>query len=229
MEAFPPLVREDGSGLFVEVLKRIETVTDLSFSFGVMTLARAKVEVEKGRAEVLMLTAGPDEAPEFHRQFVSLDWGVPVVVDIYYKTDTALEKLERAKAGEETDILIGVLIGNTKVAAKLLELDPTFDFFEVTTERQLILLVDLGRIDLAIWPRQPIFFMARSLGVSGIKYQKIADIKGFMSFKNSPDGIRLRDTIDAAIRQIDITDIFHNYETLLHLPDSGTVPSSSAN
>ena len=229
MEAFPPLVREDGSGLFVEVLKHIETVADLSFSFGVMTLARAKVQVDTGQDQILMVTAGPDEAPEFHKQFVWLDWSVPVVVDIYYKTDTALEKLERAKAGEETDILIGVLIGNTKLAAEILELDPTFDFVEVTTERQLVRLVDLGRIDLTIWARHPIFLMARSLGVSGIKYQKVAEIIGTMSFKNSPDGIRLRDTIDASIRQIDITDIFHDYETLLHLPDSGTVPSSSAN
>ena len=65
LEAFPPIITENGTGYAIDMFKAIEEISDLKFHFHIMNYARAKKELKKKKLDMIGHTPKVYESQAF--------------------------------------------------------------------------------------------------------------------------------------------------------------------
>ncbi len=83
LEPLPPLIVSKTEGLTVQMLKKIEGISDLKFNIKIMPYNRAKKFLKDGQISLMGHTPHRQETKEFYTYGKELNWSVPTMIDIY--------------------------------------------------------------------------------------------------------------------------------------------------
>lgn len=214
LEALPPLVNQDGSGIVIDMLNEIEQVSNYKFDVAIMTYARAKRQLKSAQAQLVGLTPKNSETDEFYEFAIELNWNVLVSVDLFV-TDKAM--LENYK-----EIYIGVPTGNADFFSELFDI-PRKNFVEVTSLPQLAQMLNKNRIDAILFERIAIAKTFQKTGFKEVYYRQINITAASLAVANTPIGNILKTQLDYYIDKIDTQKVFQSYNDYLALPKTGNI------
>ncbi|GLX77531.1 hypothetical protein tinsulaeT_08710 [Thalassotalea insulae] len=213
-EPFPPFITEQGDGLTVDMLHAIEEISNFEFDVQVMTYARAKHELKYGRIDIAGHTPKNLETPSFYQYALELDWQIQTTSDLFALQPQFLS-IEQIKEKR-----IGTTSGNAVFLAQQLGIDASM-FVEVRALEQLVDMLIKGRIDVLLFERASVMTLLAEKGVYGVYYQSIAQVPASIAVSNNEQGKALKQSLDSAIKRLDLDSIFSGYLKYIYLPSSG--------
>ncbi|PKM22414.1 MAG: hypothetical protein CVV10_04420 [Gammaproteobacteria bacterium HGW-Gammaproteobacteria-14] len=215
LEPFPPLVNSDGSGLAPQLLKHLETLSELRFDIEVMSYSRAKFLLQNGEADLIGPVPVGMESKEFYFDAIELDWQVDTAADLYVMDRAMLDQKELH------DFDIGTPLGNARFFAELTGV-PARNFVETTLESLVQMLVT-GRIDVLLFERASTLSMLRQMNIEEVFYQNMVTIPAGFAVRANEDGLRLKTLLDELLRDADISALLAEYELYMSMPAEGPV------
>lgn len=213
LEPFPPLVNSDGSGLAPQLLRHLETLSELRFDIEVMSYSRAKFLLQSGDADLIGPVPIGLESKEFYRDAVELNWQVDTAADLYVMDRKLLDQ----KTLHELDI--GTPLGNARFFADLTGV-PARNFVEATLESLVQMLV-IGRIDVLLFERASTLSALRDMGVEGAYYRNLITIPAGFAVRSDKNGRQLKVYLDELLRDADISGLLAEYELYMSMPLEG--------
>jgi polar amino acid transport system substrate-binding protein len=215
LEPLPPLIIDENTGYTVDLLKKIEKISDLKFHISIMPYNRAKRMLRQGRVDLIGHIPCRSETSEFYSYARELDFKIDVKTDIYVTDRKRFENIDNLK--------IGIPWGNEEFAAKLLRL-PRQHFYSGSLESLLLMLVR-GRIDAFWFERSATISTLRKLGISNIYYMKLPEhpAPAGLAVRKSRKGILLQEKLDALLGKMNGDHLLNGYTRFLAMPDTGMV------
>jgi polar amino acid transport system substrate-binding protein len=231
LEAFPPLVNEDGTGFVINMLNALQEDTKLDFNYQIMTYARAKKELENHRIDMIGLTPKDSETAEFYQYGQELTWHFDTKVDLY----------STSPANFDLDTLpndsIGTLIGNADFFAELAQV-PREKFIEVSSLSRLIMMMARDRIKVVLFERVAMMSTIEQLqhdlrtkipteynspeSPQKIYYQKFKIIAGSLAVAKNEAGDHLKKQLDELLTD-NTSQYFKTITPYAKLPDKGVI------
>ncbi len=217
LEPFPPLINEDGSGYSIDLLKRIEKVSNLQFDISIMPYYRAKNNLEKLRLDLIGHTPYQLEEKPFYRFAQELDWSKPTYTDLYAKKTGMFQPgaLKNTKR-------IGVPRGNEGFFSELLDI-PEENFIAGSDMDSLLKMLDRNEINAFIFERASTMSSLQRLGIAGIRYRKLKEIPIGFAVRKDQQGADLKKRLERHLSDIDQGGIYRVYLSYTRLPESGVV------
>ena len=215
LEPFPPLVHEDGTGLAVELLERVEKISDFRFNIRVMPYSRARFEVRAGKADLFGPVPLGLETGDFEQWAHELQW--------YFETRSDLFALDGDNLDPERlqSLSIGVPLGNAGFFAALTGV-PREQFTETDLEN-LVQMLASGRIDALLFERASTMRMLRRLEIEGVQYRNLYSIPAGFAVRRENGGEAMAARLDELFGEVDAEKIIRAYQPYLDLPDRGRV------
>ncbi|MEW6992173.1 substrate-binding periplasmic protein [Colwelliaceae bacterium 6441] len=192
-EPFPPLINENGGGFAIEMLQALTDKSDLTFNFTLMTYARAKKELKERRLDLIGLTPKGNESEEFYQYANELDWSFDAYVDFFSKEKFDFELNTLAERS------IGTLIGNADFFAQLSHI-PRENFVEVSSLKQLVKMLDKGRINLALFERISMITTLKKHKIQNIYHKHLFSIPASLAVANTKSGYQLKEKLDKILK-----------------------------
>ena len=215
LEPFPPLVNEDGTGLAVELLERVEEISDFRFNIRVMPYSRAKFEVRAGKADLFGPVPLGLETGDFEQWAHELEWHFDTRSDLFVLDEDNLDP-ERLQS-----LTIGVPLGNAGFFAALTGVPR--DQFTETDLDNLIQMLASGRIDALLFERASTMRMLRRLDIEQVHYRNLYSIPAGFAVRRENGGEALAADLDTLFGEVDAEEITRAYRPYLELPDQGRV------
>jgi polar amino acid transport system substrate-binding protein len=213
LEPAPPLITEEGKGLFVDVLHSIEKQLGVHFHINMVTFSRAKHDLVAGRLQMIGFTTFRSEGAEFYSKANELDWSINAALDIYTMDDRHLDLAQLQRTG-----VIGTPIGDEEAMSSMLNI-PKSRLYS-THLKNLVLMLKSGRIDALIFERASTMTTINELGISGIRYQKIHDGPGGLALHKEPSLDKLKPRLEKALM---VASKQRELKHFYNLPDKGVV------
>lgn len=217
MEPFPPLIVDKNTGYTIDLLKEIESISDLKFTIDIMPYIRAKKSLESGRVDIIAHTPYKAETKDFYNYAQELDFEIETINDFYVTDEAKLKDISKLK--------IGIPRGNEEFASEFLGI-PVANFYLGTTEN-LLKMLNAGRIDAFWFERASTMLTLKKLQLDNIHYMKFPKeyFAAGIAVKKDNRGTELKKKIDSLINQIDLKRIFKDYSRYLDMPDKGVISS----
>ena len=221
MEPFPPFVNAQGTGLTIDMLHAIEDISDLEFEIEIeielMTYARAKYQLKNHNIDILGHTPKDLETIDFCQYGQELDWMINTTSDIFAfdRQNFDLSKLKKGR--------IGTTLGNADFFAKQMDI-PRDKFIQTATMDQLVNMFIKRRIDVLVFERVSVMTLLQEQKVAGVYYQSIGKVPASLAVYKDVSGDKLKQKLDALIKQLPLDDIFSGYLKYTSLPNTGEVP-----
>jgi len=221
VEPFPPLIIDRDSGYTIELLKKIETISDLKFEITVVPWIRAKDLLKHGVYDMIAHSAPQAEGEDFYTYAEELIWKKEVCSDIYV---TKQEKLQHLN-----DILVGVPRGGENAAHELAGI-PLKNIWAGDLEN-LFKMLQKGRIEAFWYERGSSMSTIEKLKLTDIFYKKLPEEPVFagIAVRKDEEGLRLKEKLDKLLETVDYDSIFHDYDAFLKMPNTGVLNKSSGN
>ncbi len=216
LEPAPPLITEDGKGLFIDLLHSIEKQLDVHFHINIVTFSRAKHDLAAGQLQMIGFTTYRSEGAEFYSTANELDWSINAAMDIYTLDNRHLDLAQLLKTG-----VIGTPIGDEEAMSTLLNI-PKSRFY-VTHLKNLVQMLKAGRIDALIFERASTMTTINELGVPGIRYQKVHDGPGGLALHREPGLDQLKPRLEKALMAAPKHKELKRFFDFYNLPDTGVV------
>lgn len=215
MEPFPPLIVDKNTGYTIDLLKKIESISDLRFSISIMPYIRAKKSLESGRVDIIAHTPHSAETKGFYNYAQELDFKIETINDIYVTDEARLKDISKLK--------IGIPRGNEEFASELLGI-PVANFYPGKIVN-LLKMLKAERIDAFWFERASTMVTLKNLQLDNIYYMKCPKeyFAAGIAVKKDSKGTKLKRNIDSLIEQIDLKLIFKEYSSYLDMPDKGVV------
>lgn len=216
LEPFPPFINEDGSGFAIEMFNALAEQSDLTFQFNLMTWGRAKRQLKSHHVDLIGISPKNNETAEYYQYAKELDWSFIATVDLFSKdkNNLILENLPNKS--------IGTLIGNADFFAELSEI-PRSKFIEITNIKQLVKMMDKGRIKTVIFDRISMMSTINKLKLANIHYQELMKIPGTFAVKNTHEGQQLQKKLDTLMSAKNIEKYQEKLSLYNKLPATGIV------
>jgi polar amino acid transport system substrate-binding protein len=227
LEPFPPLVNEDGTGFVINMLNALEENSSLRFDYQIMTYARAKRELKKQRIDMIGLTPKGQETEEFYQYAQELIWHFDTTVDFYSTSPSNFTFLNFPQKS------VGTLIGNADFFSELSSISRD-KFIEVSSLKQLIMMMARGRIKVILFERVAMMSTIHDLqkdlntkvpsvlNSQKIYYQKFKRIPASIAVANSTAGIKLKRQLDKLLAN-NTSQYFAKIAPYAQLPDQGVI------
>lgn len=222
IEPFPPIITENGTGYAVDMLKAIETISDLKFQFHVMNYARAKKELKNGRLDVIGLTPKGFETADFYEYAEDIDWSISAKVDLFTLNNAYFQTQSLPEHS------IGTLRGNADFFSEVLNI-PRNKFVEVSSLTQLIQMLERKRLKVITFERASTMSTLEKYNVQGVYYKNVAQIPASFAVHNNSSGKALKKKIDHLLSQIKSNRYFTAFFHYQNLADSGKVMIDESN
>ncbi len=216
LEPFPPLINEDGTGFTIEILNKIEEISNLDFDIQIMPYVRMKDMIRTGKLDLMAHTPNGLEEESFYEYAVEIDWSIDTGSDLYGLDPDDLHDLTGKK--------IGTPRGNKEFAAALLEISVD-QFYDSGDLKSLLYMLKSKRIDLFWFERNATMTTILENDIKGIYYTLAPPmiIPAGFAVQNNKKGERLKTLLENYIDQIDTESILKEYYSKIKLPDSGLV------
>ena len=188
LEPFPPFVDEHGRGLTINMFREIEKISPIRFHVEIMTYARAKHELSKGRLSIAGHTPKDLETSSFYQYAQELNWKIDTTSDLFVFNRKFLDlaKIKRER--------IGTTLGNAHFFAEILGIEKE-RFIEVKDLGNLVSMFQRGRIDVLLFERASVMTLLQQRNIKGVFYQSIGNIPASIAVAKTPAGDRLKSTI----------------------------------
>lgn len=217
LEPLPPFVNEDGSGLSIELLKKAEKHSGVSFEITIMPYSRAKSGLKNGVLDLMGHTPYKLEEKDFYTYAVEVNWSMPAFSDLYAVNKEVLEpaRLKQLKR-------IGVPFGNAAFFSEVLKIPK--DHFHEGKIRNILKMLDRGRLDALLFERAASMSSIRQYKPKNTMYYKMqmAVPVSFAVQKNEA-GNDLRKRLEKAFQKVNQKRIFKDYMPFTKLPEEGVV------
>ncbi|MDT0604605.1 MULTISPECIES: transporter substrate-binding domain-containing protein [Thalassotalea] len=216
LEPFPPFINEDGSGFAIEMFNALTQQSDLNFEFNLMTWGRAKRELKSHHVDLIGISPKNNETADYYQYAKELDWSFIATVDLFSKekSNLILENLPNKS--------IGTLIGNADFFAELSNI-PRNKFVEISNLKQLVKMMDKGRIKTVIFDRISMMSTIKKLKLANIHYRELMKIPATFAVKNTPDGLQLQKKLDNLMSTKNIEKYQEKLSLYNKLPPTGIV------
>lgn len=218
LEPFPPFVNQQGEGLTIDMLRKLERISSLTFQVEIMTYARAKHELQSDRLVIAGHTPKGKETAEFYQYAIELEWQIDTTADIFSFNAEYLDK-DKIRKGK-----LGTTLGNAGFFAEILGVEKE-RFTEVSSLNQLVDMFIVGRLDAILFERASVMTLLQRKKVPDVYYQSIGVVPASIAVKKSPEGMQLKSHLDSLIGQVNTEEIFADYLKFTRLPDKGIVPT----
>jgi polar amino acid transport system substrate-binding protein len=216
LEPFPPFINEDGTGFAIDMFHALAEQSDLTFQFNLMTWGRAKRELKSQHVDLIGISPKNNETDDYYQYAKELDWSFISTVDLFskHKRNLILESLPNKS--------IGTLIGNADFFAELSNV-PRDKFVEISNLKQLVKMMDKGRIKTVVFERISMMSTIKKLKLTNIHYQELIRIPATFAVKNTDDGHQLQKKLDNLMSTKNIGKYQEKLSLYNKLPSTGIV------
>jgi len=218
LEPFPPLINEDGTGLLIDLFKKVESKSDFTFKIEIMTYTRALTMLEKKELDLIAITPQGGSEPAFYEYGLDIEWSIPVRNAIFTTSSTVLSDSE-IKGMK----MLGIPQGNADFFNAIYGI-PKDNFYEGAIVN-LLGMLKKGRINGFLFERTASIVNIKKQKISGLYYQVLDEepVGASMSVQKSDSGKKLKAKLDELLKSEDISNIFTVYEEVEKLPKTGAV------
>lgn len=215
LEAFPPLVREEGSGLLVDQLRALEEDAGLEFNIEVVSYSRAKFQLRNGQADLIGLIPVGRETDDFYGYARELEWRVETRADLYAASPESLQGDAWKQA------LVGTPWGNAAFFSQLA--DVPVNLFVESSLANLVQMTSRGRLPVMLFERAATLNTLRQLEVDGLYYRNLFTIPAGLAVRDDDAGRRLGRLLDGLLPPVAQSRRFRAYRRYQQMPDRGRV------
>lgn len=215
LEPFPPLIRDDGGGLVVEMLKDVAREHDLSLDIRMVSYSRAKYQLRNGDADLIGLVPLERETAEFYNYARELDWHIDARADLFSHSPALLED------GTWQEHRIGTPWGNAAFFSDMTGL--SVDRFVESSLPSLTRMLRSQRIDVLLFGRMSTMTTVGKLGLEGIHYRNLYEISAGFAVADSERGRSLAQRLELLLSGPVELDLFEDYLDYADLPQRGVV------
>lgn len=198
LEAFPPFVLDDGSGLSVDLIKKLDKkLSEYNFKIQIAPYKRIKAESNANRMQLIGHTPYKEESKDFYKDFVEINWSYPVCTN--FLIHPSVENLFTKE-----DAVIGTLVGNKELLKSIKELKHK-KIFEHSSLESLLKMLERKRVDAVWFASAPIKHYQKKLGYNyfvSLTYPKRPLAIG-LAVKKSKEGMKLKKKIEHALSSFD--------------------------
>lgn len=215
VEPFPPLIVDDKSGYTIELLRKVEAISDIEFKITVVPWVRAKRMLKTGVYDMIAHSAPQAEGEDFYTYAEELNWKKEVCSDIY--------SMKQGNIDNFKNILVGVPRGGEDAAHELAGI-PFKNIWSGDLEN-LFKMLEKGRIDAFWYERGSSMSTIKQLKLNGIFYKKLPEESLFagIAVQKNEKGLALKEKLDKLIEAVDHDSIFREYDTFLKMPNTGVL------
>lgn len=215
LEPFPPLTREDGTGLVVDMLEEVAREHELSLDIRTVSYSRAKYQLRNGEADLIGMVPLELETENFYSYARELDWRLPARADLFSLSPELLEG-ERWREGR-----IGTPWGNAAFFSELTGVDT--DRFVESSLPSLARMLRGGRIETLLFARVSTMSTMARLGLEGIHYRNLFSIPAGLAVADTRAGRALQQRLEPLLGAPEQQALFEHYLEYIQLPDEGRV------
>lgn len=215
LEPFPPLIVDENSGYTVDILKEIESISDLKFNIKIMPYIRAKRMLNKGQIDLMAHTPFGAETKDFYGYAQELPFKIP--------TRNAIFSMNSDHFNEITKKKIGVPRGNEAFLSEMTGI-PIENFYLGEIEN-LLKMLNAGRIDLFWFEFGATMSTIKSLNIQNVHYLEYPEqqINAGLAVRKDEKGNKLKNELTHLLEKIDQKRILKDYLIYLDLPPKGIV------
>lgn len=215
LEPFPPLIREDGSGLVVQMLERLAREHALDLDIKIASYSRAKYQLRNGEADLIGLVPLERETDRFYDYARELDWHLNARADLFSHSRHLLDgdvwKRHR----------IGTPWGNAAFFSDMTGVD--VDRFVESSLPSLARMLRGGRIDVLLFGRVSTMTTINELGLKDIHYRKLYEIPAGFAVADNERGRSLQRRLAPLLAPPAEQALFSEYLDYADLPPRGVV------
>lgn len=215
LEPFPPLIREDGSGLVVEMLEELAREHELSLDIRILSYSRARYQLRNGEADLIGMVPLERETDDFYGYARELDWRLPTRADLFSLSPERLEDEDWRKGR------IGTPWGNAPFFSDLTGVGK--DQFVESSLPSLTRMLRGGRIDTLLFARVSTMSTVARQELEGIHYRNLFSIPAGLAVADSRAGRELQQRLEPLLGNPEEQTRFEDYLEYIQLPDEGRV------
>ncbi len=215
LEPYPPLIRDGGGGLVVDMLKDLAREHELALDIRIVSYSRAKYQLRNGEADLIGLVPLERETAGFYNYARELDWRIDARADLFSHSPALLEN--------ETwrEHRIGTPWGNAAFFSDMTGL--SVDRFVESSLPSLARMLRSQRIDVLLFGRMSTMTTVRTLGLEGIHYRNLYEIPAGFAVADSERGRNLARRLEPLLSGPAELDLFEDYLDYADLPPDGVV------
>lgn len=215
LEHFPPLVNADGSGLAVELLRRVEEISSLRFNIEIMPYSRARHLLHMGQTDVMGPVPLGLEDADFYRDAVELGWYVPTMMDLFV--------LDPELMAEEKlfDLELGTTLGNRDFLSELSGVSR--NRFVETNLENLVQMLLAGRIQGIVFERASTLSTFYRMGVRDVYFRALKRVNAGLAVRADEHGEMLKNTLEPLLEKSASHGLFSTYKLFQRLPKKGVL------
>lgn len=215
LEPFPPLIRDDGGGLVVEMLRDVAREDDLALDIRTVSYSRAKYQLRNGEADLIGMVPLERETAQFYNYAHELDWQIETRADLFSHSSALLE------GDTWREHRIGAPWGNAAFFSDMTEL--SVDRFVESSLPSLARMLRSQRIDVLLFERMSTMTTVKKLGLEGIHYRNLYEIPAGFAVADSDRGRTLARRLEPLLRAASELALFQHYLDYADLPPRGAV------
>lgn len=215
LEPFPPLVREDGGGLLVEMLERVAREHELSLDIRILSYSRSKYELRNGEADLIAPVPLGRETGDFYSYARELDWRLDTRADLFSYSPELLDGDDwRARR-------VGTPWGNAPFFSELTGVE--LNAFVESSLGSLARMLRSKRIKAVLFERVSTMTTIRELDLEGIHYRNLFRIPAGLAVADTKRGRALQKQLEPLLTNPEELPRFEQYLEYTRLPERGRV------
>ena len=215
LEPFPPLIREDGSGLVVRMLDELAREHDLDLDIKIVSYSRAKYQLRNGKADLIGLVPLERETDRFYGYARELDWRLDARADLFSHSAELLDDDNWQKHR------IGTPWGNAAFFSEMTGVG--VDRFVESSLPSLARMLRSRRIDMLLFGRVSTMTTINELGLEEIHYRNLYEIPAGFAVADSQRGRALQQRLEPLLIPPAELTLFEDYLEYADLPPRGVV------
>lgn len=215
LEPFPPLIRGDGTGLVVRMLKDLAREHDLDLDIKILSYSRAKYQLRNGEADLIGLVPLSRETERFYSYARELEWHLDARADLFSHSAQWLD----GTAWKQHRV--GTPWGNAAFFSDSTGVDE--DRFVESSLPSLARMLRGHRIDVLLFGRVSTMTVIRELGLKGIHYRNLYEIPAGFAVADTERGRALMKRLEPLLTPPEKLSLFADYLDYADLPPRGVV------
>lgn len=215
LEPFPPLIRDDGTGLVVRMLNNLAREHELRLDIEIVSYSRAKYQLRNGEADLIGLVPLEREMERFYNHARELDWRLSTRADLFSHSPELLDgdtwKQHR----------IGTPWGNAAFFSDMTGV--AVDRFLESSLPSLARMLRGHRIDVLLFGRVSTMTTIHDLGLETIHYRTLGQISAGFAVADNERGRALKRRLEPLLTAPVQLPLFADYLDYAELPPRGVV------
>ena len=220
LEPFPPIIAEDGTGPYVDLLREAGEAMGVEVSITMGAYVRAKRALNEGNVDVIGLVPVGDEVDDFYTYGHELSFTLPAPCDLYVANKNMLDRPEI--------LTVGVPSGN-EVFASLVTGIPVENFYPHNDLKGLVKMLLSGRVDALWFARVPVVLALADVG-GRLFFQQLPHraMRVGLATQNTPEGRALGRQLEAVLSAIEPKIRLQEYYALVTQSAPGDIVESAS-